>query len=75
MNCVKYSPDGSLFASGGADGKVICTKVTWGLDNWVNVPFTVSQGKVVVVMSAVINTTTIVISNELSMLLLLLYKQ
>lgn len=39
-----------------------------------NVPFTVSQGKVVVVMNAVINTTTIAISNELSMLLWL-YKQ
>lgn len=39
-----------------------------------NVPFTVSQGKVVVVMNAVMNTTTIAISNELSMLLLL-YKQ
>ena len=69
MNCVKYSPDGSLFASGGADGKVICRKVTWGLDNWVNVPFTVSQGKVVIVMNAVINTTTIAINNELSMVL------
>jgi len=69
VNCVKYSPDGSLFASGGADGKVICTKVAWGLDNWVNVPFTVSQRKIVIVMNAVINKTTVVTNNELSMLL------
>lgn len=29
MNCVKYSPDGEHFVSGGADGQVINVHVNW----------------------------------------------
>lgn len=68
MNCVKYSPDGEHFVSGGADGQVINVHVNWllgltlpcpshGSHRWLNLFLEGLMARTMLVRSELIRTS------------------